>query len=164
VSLARLNDWLGMHQHVVSLAGDVVGVIGLLIALASLMYTISNNTKAQNFGSMLAIQNLIRDEKEKYYGVARVQPRDQHDYELAATHYFNTLELTAFLLNRKLIHGNAMMYLSEWIRDEIDHIYQSPTQGAVMHSLMQEEDPPFSEIFRFHPPTGPFPVSPAEPD
>jgi len=85
VSLARLDDWLGMHQHVVSLAGDVVGFIGLFIALASLMYTITNSTKAQNFGSILEIQNLIREEKEKYYGVARVQPRDQNDYELAAT-------------------------------------------------------------------------------
>ncbi|MGH0218496.1 hypothetical protein NKY68_00205 [Sinorhizobium meliloti] len=157
-----LNQWLGEHEHVVSLASNIVGLLGLLIALGSLVYTVSSNTKTQNFNSVLALQNLVRDEKENFHAVASIKPRDQQKYELAAIHFFNTMELVAFCLNRKFLHGRSLIYLAEWMRDELDHIYKSPTQGAVMAALRTNENPPFGEIFRFYPPTKPFPPSPQE--
>ncbi|MBY3091696.1 hypothetical protein HFO72_12900 [Rhizobium laguerreae] len=158
VDLAAIEKWLEDYEKIISLASYVVGLCGVLTGFGTLIYNVRNNTRTRNFNNVLALQKLIREEKEKFHAVAAIRPRDQTKYKLAATHYFNVLEMTAFSLNHKFISGRSSQYLADWVRDELDGIYQSETQGAVMNELRQTDDPPFGEIFRFHGPRKPLPL------
>ncbi|RVP48883.1 hypothetical protein [Sinorhizobium medicae] len=152
-----LETWLRAHEQTVSLASYIIGLCSVLTAVGSLIYNMRNNTRTRNFNNVVSLQGLIRDEKEQFHAVAAIRPRDQKKYKVAAAHYFNILELAAFALNHKFIGGGSGDYLAGWLKDELDGIYGSATQGAVMNELRQVSDPPFGEIYQFHPPEGPLP-------
>ncbi|MBD9624767.1 hypothetical protein IB279_17645 [Ensifer sp. ENS06] len=158
--LAALELWLEDHDKLVSLVGGVVGFLGFLLAIGSLIYNIRNNTRTRDFTSVIALQKLINEEKLRFQEVARVKPRNQEHYKWAAADYFNTLELVAFTLNKSLIGSRTGDYLVDWMKAELDWIYQSKTQGSVMRELMAGSAiNPFKEIFEFHPPRRPLPES-----
>lgn len=161
VDLPSLEQWLTSYKQTITLVSYGVGLLGVLTALGTLIYNVQNNTKTRNFNNVLAFHKLIREEKEKFHAVAAVRPRDQKKYKAAATHYFNALEMTAFSLNHKFLTGRSSRFLADWVEDELEWIYQSPTQGAVMGEIRDVEDPPFGEIFIFHPPRQPLPPYPA---